>query len=73
MGGNSGAIIDLRPIKHICLVGNNCARVHGTHPSSPDERFALAEGGREAAVSKDGRGVGASWFETRFALLTMRV
>jgi hypothetical protein len=28
--GNIGAIIDVRPIKHICLVGNNCAPVQGT-------------------------------------------
>ena len=25
-----GALIDVRPIKHICLVGNNCAPVQGT-------------------------------------------
>ena len=35
-GGNIGAIIEVRAIKHICLVGNNCAPVQGTalFPSS---------------------------------------
>ena len=27
-----GAIIDVQPIKHICLVGNNRARVQGIAP-----------------------------------------
>jgi hypothetical protein len=57
-----GAIIDLWPIKHIWLVGNNSAPVQGTpHPEEP-----------RSGVSKDGHGL--SWFETReAALLTMRV
>ena len=35
-GGNIGAIIEVRAIKHICLVGNNRAAVQGTalFPSS---------------------------------------
>ena len=35
-GGNIGAIIDLGSIKHICLVSNNSAPVHGTaHGNRP--------------------------------------
>jgi hypothetical protein len=32
-GWNWGALIDVPRIKHICLVGNNRAPVHGSRPS----------------------------------------
>jgi hypothetical protein len=45
----------------------------GARPSRPSDSEAVANGAQERRVSKDeGRGR-ASWFETRFALLTMRV
>jgi len=67
------AIIDLGPIKHICLVGTNSAPVQGTIlliPGMNANAFTL--GSREAASRRMGHGL--SWFETALKrLLTMRV
>jgi hypothetical protein len=61
-----GAIIDLGPIKHICLVGTNSAPVQGT------DALSLILRSRKAASRRMGHGL--SWFETALRrLLTMRV
>ena len=58
MEWKGGTIIDVAPIKHICLVGNNRAPVQGIlvspHPEEP-----------RSGVSKDEATDRASWFETR--------
>jgi hypothetical protein len=58
--------IEARPIKHICLVGNNRVKVQGYlgNPSSPRNGFAVVAGGAAIGrVSKDD--VHLRWFETR--------
>jgi hypothetical protein len=66
-----GAIIDLGPIKHICLVGTNSAPVQGTAALSlilRSRRSLRLEGW--ARLER----LGLSWFETALKrLLTMRV
>ncbi|MTV17433.1 hypothetical protein FDV58_11950 [Bradyrhizobium elkanii] len=45
--------IDVRAIKHICLVGNNRAPVQrARQPSSPRNGFAVVAGGAASAASR---------------------